>query len=243
MNFKLAYDYDSYGFYAGFSKAWESPLEPGVYHLPSNSTFTSPSTVASGSVAKWTGSAWANVTDNRGLTAYRLTDASQSTKVGADNAVPSGYTVVCPVFPAELLSCCSWNSTTGAWALDSVKACPIVYSRLYSAIDVKTNSILSTGFSYLGQKFACDSAGQADVTALYLEAQDSTTSYPTQFYSGTAVWTVSSAADLLSFCRDVKSYISTVKAAALVLRQQLAQEGAESADQWLARLESWTDPR
>ena len=243
MNFKLAYDYDDFGLYAGFSKAWESPLEPGVYHLPKNSTLTAPPISIAGSVQQWNGASWASVTDNRCKTTYNVEDASVQTKIPASNVIPTGTVLTAPTCESDLLSCCSWDATSASWKVDSAKGSQVIYKKLYAAIDVKTDAILLAGFSYLGQTFICDGKGQADVTALYLESQDPTTSYPTQFYSGTSVWTVNSATDLLTFCRAVKAYISGAKAAALALRQQIAQETAESADQWLARLESWTDPR
>ena len=51
------YDRDS-GEYTGPVKAWESPLEPGVYLLPANATFEQPPAPLEGSFRKWNGSAW-----------------------------------------------------------------------------------------------------------------------------------------------------------------------------------------
>lgn len=38
----LAYQYDTAGLYAGQTEADESPLEPGIYHLPARSTLEPP---------------------------------------------------------------------------------------------------------------------------------------------------------------------------------------------------------
>jgi len=242
-NYKLAYNYDSHGFYSGFSKAWESPLEPGVYHVPGDSTLVAPPTVASGAMAVWTGSAWTSVEDNRGKTAYNIKDASQQVTVPETNVVPLGLTVVVPPYSRELFSSCSFDSSAGTWSVDPVKGSAAKYKKLYLEIDDKTAAILKAGFTYEGQAFACDSQGQADVTALYLESQDAATTYPVSFYSGTSVWSAASASDLTAFCRSVKAFICEVKTAALVLRKDIGQQVGESYADWFARLEAWTDPR
>jgi len=242
-NYKLAYNYDSHGFYSGLSRAWESPLEPGVYHIPGDSTLTAPPSVADGAIAMWTGSAWTSVEDNRGKTAYNVKDASQQATVPETNVVPLGLTVITPSCSKELLSSCSFDSSSGTWTVDPVKGSAAKYKKLYSDIDVRTAAILKTGMSYENQMFACDSQGQADVTALYLESQDTSTSYPISFYSGTAVWSAASASDLIAFCRSVKAFIGEVKMKALSLRKEIEQQSGESYADWFARLQTWTDPR
>lgn len=42
MNQKLVYQYNDAGEYCGVTEADESPLEPGVYHLPRNTTAVKP---------------------------------------------------------------------------------------------------------------------------------------------------------------------------------------------------------
>ncbi|MEG1824354.1 MAG: hypothetical protein RRY12_01250 [Cloacibacillus sp.] len=68
-NYKTAYSYNAEnGEYLGEAKAWESPLEPGVYHLPAGATYTTPPAHGEHEAARWntiTG-AWELVPDYRG---------------------------------------------------------------------------------------------------------------------------------------------------------------------------------
>ena len=55
----LAYSFDPVtGEYTGPTNAWESPLEPGVYSLPANSTLQEPPAAQEGKFRKWTGAEW-----------------------------------------------------------------------------------------------------------------------------------------------------------------------------------------
>lgn len=69
--YKTAYSYSAEtGEYLGEAKAWESPLEAGVYHLPANAAYTAPPTPKEHEAARWnmeTG-AWELVSDYRGET-------------------------------------------------------------------------------------------------------------------------------------------------------------------------------
>lgn len=52
------YNYDADGFFVGESEADESPLEPGVYLVPSLATATVPPTIGEGLRAKFNGETW-----------------------------------------------------------------------------------------------------------------------------------------------------------------------------------------
>ena len=55
----IAYHYDRAGLYQSNSQADESPLEPGVYLLPANSTFVAPPIeVPDGRWPRWNGVSW-----------------------------------------------------------------------------------------------------------------------------------------------------------------------------------------
>lgn len=55
----LAYQYSSSGYYLGPVEADESPLEPGVYHLPARSTLEMPPhEVPDGMCPRWNGVGW-----------------------------------------------------------------------------------------------------------------------------------------------------------------------------------------
>lgn len=65
MNTKTAYAFDENGVYKGETLAYESPLEPNVFPLPANSTFTIPPACDNPYVPVWTGSEWELVEDHR----------------------------------------------------------------------------------------------------------------------------------------------------------------------------------
>ena len=52
------YNYDTAGFYTGSSDATESPMEPGVFPMPTNSTTEKPPQAPEGKRARWTGGKW-----------------------------------------------------------------------------------------------------------------------------------------------------------------------------------------
>ena len=59
---KYAYTFDNAGMFIARIIADESPLEPGVYLLPPNSTLEDPPEVAEGKIPRWNGSTWRAVT-------------------------------------------------------------------------------------------------------------------------------------------------------------------------------------
>lgn len=54
---KIVYSFNEFGYFAGESTAWESPLEPDIYHLPSLSTEKKP-VIKEGEIPKWNGEKW-----------------------------------------------------------------------------------------------------------------------------------------------------------------------------------------
>lgn len=51
--YKRVYSYTDEGYYCGTTKAYQSPEEPGVYHIPRNATETAPGEIPSGKLAKY----------------------------------------------------------------------------------------------------------------------------------------------------------------------------------------------
>ncbi|SEN67728.1 hypothetical protein SAMN05216227_102039 [Pseudorhodobacter antarcticus] len=59
---KTVIQLDDKGFFTGFTTADESPLEPGVYHMPGGAVDApNPPELSQGEQAKWDGKAWAVV--------------------------------------------------------------------------------------------------------------------------------------------------------------------------------------
>lgn len=59
MNTKTVFQYDAAGFYIGTAEADESPLEPGVWHMPKRTTDQAPPDMPAGRTARWNGVQWA----------------------------------------------------------------------------------------------------------------------------------------------------------------------------------------
>lgn len=55
---KEVYQTDHEGFFIGITEADESPLEPGVFLIPSGCVEVQPPTIPKGKAAKWNGSKW-----------------------------------------------------------------------------------------------------------------------------------------------------------------------------------------
>jgi len=62
---KECYLYDNNGVYICPTESWESPLEPGVFPLPANCTWTAPPDLSEKQAAVWDGQAWSVVADHR----------------------------------------------------------------------------------------------------------------------------------------------------------------------------------
>jgi hypothetical protein len=59
MNTMPCYQFDASGWLVGSTEADESPLEPGVFHLPAGCTFTAPpKKCAAGNHPRWDGRHW-----------------------------------------------------------------------------------------------------------------------------------------------------------------------------------------
>lgn len=67
---KTAYQLTSDGVYTGPAIAYESPLEPGVFHLPAGCVDIAPPVLDAGMAAVWKDDGWSSMPDHRGETWY-----------------------------------------------------------------------------------------------------------------------------------------------------------------------------
>lgn len=83
--------------YLGTTQAQESPLEPGITLMPSNSTAIQPPSVEEKQVAVWNGEGWNTVTDLRN-TVYYDADGKEYTQKELGN-MPEWALLEKPVIP------------------------------------------------------------------------------------------------------------------------------------------------
>ena len=69
----LAYNYDENNIFTASSEAQESPLEPGVFLLPGNSTWSAPPVIPPFNAAVWDGVGWDLQPDFRGTWYNKVT--------------------------------------------------------------------------------------------------------------------------------------------------------------------------
>lgn len=139
---KTVYRLDTAGVYVGPIEADESPLEPGVFLIPAGAVETPPPAPPVGSVARWSGGAWAIVADHRGEAWYLDGQPTVITTVG--DPVAAGY-----------------SSTPPLPTLEDLRAAKI------AAILVATGEDLAHGAPVAGGlHVALDDGSRSDLTAL-----------------------------------------------------------------------------
>ena len=143
----IGYRYDSSGFIVGQTEIQESPLEPGVYLMPPNTTTTAPTTPGKNQIPKFnTGSGtWSLAPDYSGVPYYNKTDRTikyfvvgEAFDTNYSPSIPlpyykktdktikyfavedgpdSGYTSEVP--PSPDYPYIAWNESSGAWVEDA----------------------------------------------------------------------------------------------------------------------------
>ncbi len=99
MTSKTVYLYDgSTGELKGSYEAQESPLEPGKYIEPMDSTEIAPPAVLANEVAVFSSGSWSIQPDYRGQTIYNQTTGAQEV-VTAIGPIPSGFGLSAPTLP------------------------------------------------------------------------------------------------------------------------------------------------
>lgn len=142
MATKTAYQCDADGVFTNSVFAFESPLEPGVFHLPAGCTFTEPPAVSDRQAAVWADGAWTVVTDRRGETWYR------------------GRTPVVVDFLGDP-SAMGLAETTPAPSVDDLRSAKI------AAIVAAADALLAAGAPVTdGLHVALDDGSRADLTAM-----------------------------------------------------------------------------
>ncbi|PIO98575.1 hypothetical protein [Pleomorphomonas carboxyditropha] len=100
MATKTVYQRDADGVYAGAACAYESPLEPGVFHIPAGCVEIEPPAVVAGKVAVWSGDAWMLMADHRGEIWYLNGEAVTIDFVG--DPMERDYNATRPSSPINL---------------------------------------------------------------------------------------------------------------------------------------------
>lgn len=99
------------GEYAGTADADESPLEPGIFHLPAAATFDAPPPPAAGMARVWNGTAWTQVEDRRGQAVWVKATGQRGAVTGL-GPIAAEFTMIEPPSPRH-----AWNGT--AWSVDA----------------------------------------------------------------------------------------------------------------------------
>ncbi len=142
MATKTVYQLGADGAYAGPAIAYESPLEPGIFHLPAGCVDLAPPAQEAGKAAVWTGDAWSLVSDHRGETWYL-------------NGVKTIVDFVGD--PADL----GYSATPLALSLDDLRA-----DKLATIVSA-AGALLSTSAPVAnGLHIALDDGSRADLTAM-----------------------------------------------------------------------------
>lgn len=132
MAAKTVYQLDSGGTYIGPASAHESPLEPGVFHLPAGCVEAAPPARPAGQVAVWSDGSWSLVPDHRGETWYLLGSKAVIDFVG--DPAERGYSATPPPLSFEDLRAARIASIVAASATLFATGAP-VEGGLHVALD------------------------------------------------------------------------------------------------------------
>jgi len=92
--------------YVGISQANESPLEPGEYLIPANSTTIAPQNVGQNQVSVYESGVWSIKDDYRGTKYYKKSNGEEHTITEINDTVPSDSVTTAPT---QGLFKPSWN--------------------------------------------------------------------------------------------------------------------------------------
>ena len=109
----IGYRYDSNGYLTGEIQLQESPLEPGIFLMPPNTTTTAPPQTSSNQIAKFSDESWSVHPNYSDVTYYKKSDKSQKLfELGED--FDTSYTNKIPKGEVYYV----WSEESDDWILD-----------------------------------------------------------------------------------------------------------------------------
>ena len=151
------YNYDSLTFeYLGSDDAFESPLEPGVFLAPANSTTIElPTTTESNHTFIFNNGAWVSTPDFRGTVVYN-TSTLEPSLISEFGPLPDNVTTIEP--PSATV-----NWMNGAWVENNTT----IILTIQNAISVYRDQLMVTnGFNVADKWYASDSASRTQLLGL-----------------------------------------------------------------------------
>ncbi len=163
METKIVYQVDELGIYVGQAVADASPLEEGVWLIPSGCVKVAPPKVPAGKAARWDGGRWKLVDSYQGLTAYN-TRTLEPIAISRSGPLPDGYTLDAPR-PGQI-----WEN--GQWVDDLETALANLYANQLSAVNLACQLQITGGIwsSALGSPhlYGTQMEDQLNLTGLLL---------------------------------------------------------------------------
>ena len=224
-NTKIVYQTDADGSYIGEAVAFESPLEPGVFHIPAGCVESEPPSAPPNNAARWSDGAWIVVPDHRGETWY-----SGATPIVIDFlGDPSEHDLSASPPPPDLATAISTK---------------------IAAISATAAALLATGAPVGdGLHVALDDGSRADLTAMAATATAAASGavpWPESYSRG---WItveniripLATPADGLALAASVGDYYAAIiqhrrdlKDAVLVAEDAVALDAIDETDGWPA---------
>lgn len=167
MNTKIVYQTNHLGLYIGPVEAEESPLDPGVYHIPGGCVEMPPPQVPEFKAACWNGKNWQLLDYFEGLIVYSTSTREPLTLTGV-GPIPNGYTVKKPG-PNQI-----WKN--GRWVDDLETMLAKLYLQKLEAINTECARHIESGFNSdaLGEWYRYDSTleDQVNLSGLIISELD-----------------------------------------------------------------------
>lgn len=107
-----------YKHFTGGSQADESPLEPGAFIFPANSTTIAPPTHEYGKVSVWNGGSWEQIEDHRG-NCWELEGGALLENTDPRSPLPNTTKIEPPVFD-RFTQTLSWDADNNQWVLTDI---------------------------------------------------------------------------------------------------------------------------
>lgn len=113
------YNYHSeYKHFTGESMADESPLEPGAFLYPSNSTTIAPPPHEYGKVSVWNDGFWEQIEDHRGL-CWEIDGGATLENLDPRSPMPNTTKIQPPEFD-RILQTLAWDADGNQWIINDI---------------------------------------------------------------------------------------------------------------------------